>query len=215
MIRGPAIAQRLAIAAASFSGGTCAPWSREWRNWRAKPFPRTMRITAYVADDPWPVRGNATQLHQALLNLRVNARELRNILERSLLRTFDESRGLALDRAGLGAAQGPIPATTLFQREFVGRDRPDAGDLQPATSPGGAIHLAVALAVTSVAARNGSWLVRAPLPGGGLRAGGADDVRFPVGTRDADAVWRSAPPGNLQTQTRGGVGRPGISYTGR
>lgn len=41
-----------------------------------------------------------------------NARELRNILERSLLRTPDDSRWLALDRAGLGAPPLATPVTS-------------------------------------------------------------------------------------------------------
>jgi two-component system cell cycle sensor histidine kinase/response regulator CckA len=38
-------------------------------------FPQSIKVSAHVADDLWPVRGNATQLHQVLLNLCVNARD--------------------------------------------------------------------------------------------------------------------------------------------
>ena len=38
-------------------------------------FPRHITVKAHVAADLWPVRGNATQLHQVLLNLCVNARD--------------------------------------------------------------------------------------------------------------------------------------------
>ncbi len=38
-------------------------------------FPRNIVVTAQIAPDLWPVRGNTTQLHQVLLNLCVNARD--------------------------------------------------------------------------------------------------------------------------------------------
>jgi PAS domain S-box-containing protein len=38
-------------------------------------FPRSIQIDRQVAPDLWPVSGNATQLHQVLLNLCVNARD--------------------------------------------------------------------------------------------------------------------------------------------
>ncbi len=38
-------------------------------------FPQNIAVSAHVADPIWPVLGNATQLHQVLLNLCVNARD--------------------------------------------------------------------------------------------------------------------------------------------
>ncbi len=38
-------------------------------------FPQNIQVSAQVAADLWPVRGNATQLHQVLLNLCINARD--------------------------------------------------------------------------------------------------------------------------------------------
>jgi PAS domain S-box-containing protein len=38
-------------------------------------FPQNITVNTHVAGDLWPVRGNATQLHQLMLNLCVNARD--------------------------------------------------------------------------------------------------------------------------------------------
>lgn len=38
-------------------------------------FPRNIAISNYVSCDLWPVKGNATQIHQVLLNLCINARD--------------------------------------------------------------------------------------------------------------------------------------------
>ena len=38
-------------------------------------FPKTITIRSQVADDLWPIKGHATQIHQLLLNLCVNARD--------------------------------------------------------------------------------------------------------------------------------------------
>ncbi len=38
-------------------------------------FPQNLRVESQVADDLWPVDGNATQLHQVIVNLCVNARD--------------------------------------------------------------------------------------------------------------------------------------------
>ncbi len=38
-------------------------------------FPKSINVAALVPADLWPVLGNATQLHQVLLNLCVNARD--------------------------------------------------------------------------------------------------------------------------------------------
>lgn len=51
------------------------PLLREMEKLVHDTFPRGITVTAYVASDLWPVRGDATQLHQVLLNLCVNARD--------------------------------------------------------------------------------------------------------------------------------------------
>jgi PAS domain S-box-containing protein len=48
---------------------------REMENILHQTMPKSVSIQALVPQDLWPVLGNATQLHQALLNLCVNARD--------------------------------------------------------------------------------------------------------------------------------------------
>ena len=48
---------------------------REMRNILVQTMPKTISVDSIVPSDLWPVLGNATQLHQALLNLCVNARD--------------------------------------------------------------------------------------------------------------------------------------------
>lgn len=51
------------------------PLVKEMEKLAGDTFPQNIKVSAHVADDLWPVRGNATQLHQVLLNLCVNARD--------------------------------------------------------------------------------------------------------------------------------------------
>lgn len=51
------------------------PLVREMDQLIRETLPKTITITARFADDLWPVLGNATELHQVLLNLCVNARD--------------------------------------------------------------------------------------------------------------------------------------------
>jgi two-component system, cell cycle sensor histidine kinase and response regulator CckA len=48
---------------------------REMENILRQTMPKSITVHALVPSDLWPVLGNATQLHQALLNLCVNARD--------------------------------------------------------------------------------------------------------------------------------------------
>jgi two-component system, cell cycle sensor histidine kinase and response regulator CckA len=48
---------------------------REMEQMVRQTFPRAINVAALVPADLWPVLGNATQLHQVLLNLCVNARD--------------------------------------------------------------------------------------------------------------------------------------------
>ena len=48
---------------------------REMENILRQTMPKSITVQALVPPDLWPVLGNATQLHQALLNLCVNARD--------------------------------------------------------------------------------------------------------------------------------------------
>jgi PAS domain S-box-containing protein len=61
-------------------GGELAPLEpgpllRELERLVRDTFPGNITVEAFVPDDLWQVRGNATQLHQVLLNLCVNARD--------------------------------------------------------------------------------------------------------------------------------------------
>jgi len=48
---------------------------REMEHTVRQTFPKSIKVAALVPPDLWPVMGNATQLHQVLLNLCVNARD--------------------------------------------------------------------------------------------------------------------------------------------
>jgi two-component system, cell cycle sensor histidine kinase and response regulator CckA len=48
---------------------------REMENILRQTLPKSIAIESFVASDLWPVLGNGTQLHQAVLNLCVNARD--------------------------------------------------------------------------------------------------------------------------------------------
>jgi PAS domain S-box-containing protein len=48
---------------------------RELEKLAAETFPKGIRIESDIAADLWPVLGDATQLHQALMNLCINARD--------------------------------------------------------------------------------------------------------------------------------------------
>jgi two-component system, cell cycle sensor histidine kinase and response regulator CckA len=48
---------------------------REMENIVRQTLPKSISVAAMIPSDLWPVRGNATQLHQILLNLCVNARD--------------------------------------------------------------------------------------------------------------------------------------------
>ena len=51
------------------------PLVKEMEKLARDTFPQNIAVSAHIAEDLWPVRGNATQLHQVLLNLCVNARD--------------------------------------------------------------------------------------------------------------------------------------------
>lgn len=72
-------------------------------------FPRSITLEAHIASDLWPVRANATQLHQVLLNLCVNARDAMpdgGILRLTLANAI-------LDPAAAAALPGARPGTFI------------------------------------------------------------------------------------------------------
>ncbi len=69
---------------------------REMEHVVRRTFPRNIRVAAMAPPDLWPVLGNATQLHQVLLNLCVNARDAM---------PGGGDLTLAADNVGLGEAE--------------------------------------------------------------------------------------------------------------
>lgn len=75
-------------------------------------FPKSIRIEDYVPSDLWPVTGNATQIHQVLLNLCVNARDA--MPNGGRLRIVGENR--SLDATSAAAIEGGRPGAFLVLR---------------------------------------------------------------------------------------------------
>lgn len=65
-------------------------------------FPKSIRLEEYIASDLWPIKGNATQIHQVLLNLSVNARD--SMPDGGTLRMRAENR--LLDEASASEFEG-------------------------------------------------------------------------------------------------------------
>ena len=70
-------------------------------------FPKSIQLQHQIPTDLWPVQGNATQIHQVLLNLCVNARDA--MPSGGTLRLT--AANLRLDAAGAGAIPGALPGT--------------------------------------------------------------------------------------------------------
>lgn len=77
--RGAGLVKQLLTFARGHEGERCllslAPLVKEVINTAAETFPKSIRLRARFADGLWAVSADATQLHQALLNLCVNARD--------------------------------------------------------------------------------------------------------------------------------------------
>lgn len=77
--RGADLVKQVLLFARGFEGSRVAirpkHLVREVEAFITNTFPKNIRFTAAIPDDIWPVQGDATQLHQVLLNLCVNARD--------------------------------------------------------------------------------------------------------------------------------------------
>lgn len=72
-------------------------------------FPKSIRLEDYIPSDLWTIKGNATQIHQVLLNLCVNARDA--MPSGGVLRLRAENR--VLDAAAVDAIEGARPGAFL------------------------------------------------------------------------------------------------------
>ncbi len=83
-------------------------------------FPRSIQIQSKVAPDLWPMNGNATQLHQVLLNLCVNARDA--MPNGGSLRI--EATNVVLDESALRAQPHPPGRYLLLTASDTGHGMP-------------------------------------------------------------------------------------------
>jgi len=74
-----------------------------------RTFPKSIQLQQQIPSDLWPVQGNATQIHQVLLNLCVNARDA--MPQGGTLRITAANR--RLDAAEAGAIPGAQPGAWL------------------------------------------------------------------------------------------------------
>lgn len=79
VLRGVSMVQQVLL----FARGQSAPVEsldiqrlvREMASLATDTFPKNIHVSSHIPNPLWPIRGNATELHQVLLNLAVNARD--------------------------------------------------------------------------------------------------------------------------------------------
>jgi two-component system, cell cycle sensor histidine kinase and response regulator CckA len=72
-------------------------------------FPKSIELEQTIPSDLWPVMGNATQIHQVLLNLCVNARDA--MPQGGTLKITAANRRLDARQAGASRAASPAPGS--------------------------------------------------------------------------------------------------------
>ena len=80
---------------------------RDLANFIDQTFPKSIQLREFIPTDLWPIKGNATQIHQVLLNLCVNARDAMpqggTLTLRAENSTVDEVAAQAIDGARAGS----------------------------------------------------------------------------------------------------------------
>ena len=85
---------------------------REMEKITRETFPKSIEVQAHIAADLRPIQGDATQLHQVLLNLCVNARDAMPTGGRILI----EAGNVTLDEAAAKQLLGALPGTYVSLR---------------------------------------------------------------------------------------------------